>query len=240
MVDSKGGQLGSLLVEFVGFIGDLPLVAFNASFDMGFLQHAATKHGLVIDNLYSCAMVASRRAWPGLPSHSLSELAKTMNLSDENTHRALCDCDRTRIVFLAAASVLGKKIKWSKASAEQHVRQPQTGLAPRQWPAHVAQDAKPGGILFGEVVVFTGSLSISRRAAAYAAAVAGCRVDDGVTKHTTLLVVGDEDLRVLAGHEKSSKHRKAEQLIREGQAIRILSEADFRSIVLPQVSELGS
>ena len=53
-----------------------------------------------------------------------------------------------------------------------------------------------------------------------------------MTKDTTLLVVGDQDLRVLHGHEKSSKHRKAEMLIAQGQSIRILGESDFRRIVL--------
>ena len=66
------------------------------------------------------------------------------------------------------------------------------------------------------MLVFTGALSIPRHEAADAAAAAGCRVDDSVTKHTTLLVVGDQDLRVLNGHEKSSKHRKAEMLIAKG------------------------
>ena len=52
-----------------------------------------------------------------------------------------------------------------------------------------------------------------------------------VTKHTTMLVVGDQDLRRLAGHEKSSKHMKAEELIAKGQPIRILGESDFMRIV---------
>lgn len=50
-------------------------------------------------------------------------------------------------------------------------------------------------------------------------------------KTTTLLVVGDQDIQKLAGHEKSSKHRKAEQLIAEGQHIRILGESDFLRLV---------
>jgi len=36
---------------------------------------------------------------------------------------------------------------------------------------------------------------------------------------------------MLAGHEKSSKHIKAEQLISKGQPIRILGESDFMRIV---------
>ena len=44
-------------------------------------------------------------------------------------------------------------------------------------------------------------------------------------------VVGDQDIRHLAGHEKSNKHRKAEELIAKGQPIRILAERDFAAIV---------
>ena len=54
---------------------------------------------------------------------------------------------------------------------------------------------------------------------------------DSVTKHTTLLVVGDQDIRALNGHEKSSKHRKAEELMAKGLPIRILTESDFASMV---------
>jgi DNA polymerase-3 subunit epsilon len=52
-----------------------------------------------------------------------------------------------------------------------------------------------------------------------------------VTKKTTILVVGDQDVARLAGHEKSSKHRKAEQLVAEGQQIRIIRESDFKTLV---------
>src|SRR5450631_3648417 len=76
-----------------------------------------------------------------------------------------------------------------------------------------------------------GALSIPRHDAAIAAAASGCRVESGVTKLTTLLVVGDEDIRVLNGHETSFKHRKAESLIGKGQHIRILGESDFGRIV---------
>ena len=63
------------------------------------------------------------------------------------------------------------------------------------------------------------------------AAEAGCDVASSVTRKTTLLVVGDQDIRRLAGHKKSSKHRKAETLIQKGQPIRILGESDFFSLI---------
>jgi hypothetical protein len=50
---------------------------------------------------------------------------------------------------------------------------------------------------------------------------AGCRVDGGVTKLTTLLVVGDQDVRRLNGAKISAKHQKARDLIAK------VSEADL-------------
>ena len=63
------------------------------------------------------------------------------------------------------------------------------------------------------------------------AAKIGCQVESGVTKKTTILVVGNQDIKKLAGHEKSSKHRKAEGLILNGQPIRILGESDFKELI---------
>jgi DNA polymerase-3 subunit epsilon len=95
----------------------------------------------------------------------------------------------------------------------------------------IARHGNPDGELYGEVLVFTGALSMPRREAADLAAGTGCEVDASVTKRTTILVVGDQDVARLAGLEKSSKHRKAEELIREGHAIRIVRETDFRELV---------
>lgn len=87
------------------------------------------------------------------------------------------------------------------------------------------------GDLYGEVVVFTGTLDLPRSEASTLAASIGCQVEDSVTKHTTILVLGDQDSWKLGGYEKSSKHRKAEQLAAKGLPIRIILEADFKSLV---------
>ena len=121
----------------------------------------------------------------------------------------------------------------------------ETGIPVEQWLTRVEQPiglsnsdgdtikraANPEGPLLGEVLVFTGSLSLPRHVASEIASTAGCRVEESVTKRTTLLVVGDQDLRKLNGHDKSSKQRKAEELISQGQHLRILSESDFQRII---------
>jgi len=107
MIDADGQSLEKALKDFLDFIGDLPLVAFNAEFDMSFLRRAADMHSLQFKNQVSCALKMSRRAWPGRKSYRLGDLAKDGNLSNENTHRALGDSQRTLIVYVAAASTLG-------------------------------------------------------------------------------------------------------------------------------------
>jgi len=92
-------------------------------------------------------------------------------------------------------------------------------------------DGNPEGILYGENIVFTGTLFITRAEAGKIAADLGCNVTNSVTKKTTILVVGDQDDFRLAGYSKSSKHRKAEKLINNGINIRVLSEHDFKSII---------
>jgi DNA polymerase III epsilon subunit family exonuclease len=107
MVNNEGETLERAIKEFVTFIEDLPLVTFNAEFDMAFLQNAAKQNSLVIGNSTSCALKMARRAWPDRKSYKLKDLAKDGRLSDEGTHRALRDCKRALIVYTAAVSILG-------------------------------------------------------------------------------------------------------------------------------------
>jgi len=91
----------------------------------------------------------------------------------------------------------------------------------------IIHDGNPEGSLYGENLVFTGALSLPRKEAAVIAAKIGCNVLDSVTQKTTILVVGTQDSTKLAGYDKSSKHRKSEELIEKGNQLRILSEKDF-------------
>lgn len=95
----------------------------------------------------------------------------------------------------------------------------------------ISRDGNPEGDFYGSSLVFTGSLAIPRAKAADMASTIGFSVANSVTKKTNYLVVGDQDIQRLAGKEKSNKHQKAEQLIAQGQDIRILMESDFRKLV---------
>ena len=220
-LDSQGVELREALVRFVDFVAARPLFAHHSPFDQGFLSRAAKNCGLQFDNSFHDTLSLARNAWPGLGSYKLSALAAHVGATDVPSHRALSDVKATLAVLRAAGEV------FSDPGADDSSRAPKPKLeAPT-----VARVGHEQGRLSGEVVVFTGELSLAREQAAELAAQSGCAVGAGITKKTTMLVVGTQDLSLLAGQEKSSKHRKAEGLIANGQAIRILTESDFLALV---------
>jgi DNA polymerase-3 subunit epsilon len=141
-------------------------------------------------------------------------------------HDALEDAKASAQVVLAAIEVTGLDIEsWLK-----RVKQPidPTNISSG---SAIKRKGNPEGDLYGEVVVFTGALEIPRREAADLAASIGCSVATGVTKNTTMLIVGNQDISKLAGKEKSAKHLRAEHLISKGHEIRIIKESDFKELV---------
>lgn len=109
MVNQDGEPLETVIKDFAEFAENLPLVSFNADFDMGFLQRSAEQHGIVIRNRVSCALKMARRAWPGRESYRLCDLAKDGHLPLEGMHRALEDCRRTIFIYTLAARTLEAK-----------------------------------------------------------------------------------------------------------------------------------
>ena len=95
----------------------------------------------------------------------------------------------------------------------------------------ISKEGNPSGEFFGEILVFTGTLSQTRSEFAAIAAEYGFNVKNSVTKKTTYLIIGDQDESKLNGNIKSSKHRKAEDLLKRGHDIHILYEADFIQII---------
>ena len=177
-----------------------------------------------------------RRAWPEFSQsgYGLSNLAQHFGIR-YRAHDALEDARCAGLLLVKAIAESGVSLEEWLCLVEQPIHE--NGSPRSNWvkyPSSAKRSGNREGDLFGEILVFTGSLLISRQRAADMASTAGCRVDDGVTKHTSMLVVGDQDIRMLNGHKKSSKHLKAERLIARGQAIRILGESDFMHIVSPQ------
>jgi DNA polymerase-3 subunit epsilon len=177
------------------------------------------------------AMVA-RRAWPEFArkGYGLKNVCKKIGY-DFRHHDALEDAKAAGAVILEAIKITDLDL----AGWQKRVCQPINPSSSSVGSA-VSRDGNPEGLLFSEVVVFTGALEMPRNEASDLAASIGCSVTAGVTKKTTLLVVGDQDVMRLAGKEKSSKHLKAETLISKGQKIRIITESDFMELAVLEVT----
>ncbi len=169
----------------------------------------------------------ARRAWSDFAwgGYGLYNICRALSYEFKH-HDALEDAKAAGHILLIASKECNLDVEgWLK-----RVNQPidptkvSTGAA-------IKREGNPEGPLYGEVMVFTGALEIPRSEAADMAAKIGCQVGTGVTKKTTMLVVGDQDVSKLAGHDKSAKHRKAEALISKGVSIRILRETDFKEFV---------
>ena len=97
------------LTDFRNFVGVLPMIAYNLQFDKQFLDRSCEREGLSrFENEMGCALVLARSAWPQRKSYRLTDLASDGGLSTQDSHRALGDCQRTLIVYSAAASKLGR------------------------------------------------------------------------------------------------------------------------------------
>ena len=92
------------------FIGDTPLVAHNAAFDMKVLTATLGHYGIAPPRVgYFCSLALARRVWPDLRSHALGALGNIFGI-EYDAHNALADAEVCgRIVLLAAESVSQRK-----------------------------------------------------------------------------------------------------------------------------------
>ena len=196
----------------------------HTHFDRVAIRQAFDKYEIRYPNCtwLNSARVA-RRAWEDFAwkGYGLYNVCKYLGY-DFAHHDALEDAKAAGHILIAA-------LNQSRLDIDGWLKRVEQPIDPAR--QVVQREGNPEGPLYGEVLVFTGALDIPRREAADMGSKIGCQVASGVTKKTTLLVVGDQDIKRLSGHEKSSKHRKAENLISKGQSIRIIRETDFKELV---------
>ncbi|HEV8592454.1 MAG TPA: exonuclease domain-containing protein, partial [Pyrinomonadaceae bacterium] len=94
--------------DLLDFIGDSVLVAHNARFDMGFLNHEI---GMIyedykIANPSLCTVQLSRRLLPDIENHKLKTVANHYAVELINHHRASDDAHATAWIFVNLLSLL--------------------------------------------------------------------------------------------------------------------------------------
>ena len=89
-----------ILPKFMEFCEDCVLVAHNAEFDVNFIKENCRRQGIETDITYIDTLLLSRVQLPGHSKYTLDVVAKLLNVSLAQHHRAVADAECTANIFL--------------------------------------------------------------------------------------------------------------------------------------------
>lgn len=202
------------------------LIVSHTTFDRQAIEAACECYSLEMPPVrwLDCTTVV-RRTWEQFSKggFGLANMSEFLGVSFQH-HDAFEDARM-------CGEILNAAIIESDYTAEEWYIKAQQPLHPKR--NHTRKRTEPlevnrNGHLFGNILVFTGKLTIRREDAIRLASEAGCLVANRVIVGTTMLVIGNQ-----AQNHKTKKQLQAEAMIAEGYPVSILSESDFRRIILP-------
>lgn len=198
----------------------------HTSFDRVAFERAMEKYDL--EQLQVAWLDSSRIArltWKkyNQRGYGLGDIAYDLGIKF-NHHDALEDAKASAKIVIEAIHKTGMEIEDWIVDTKFSIKKE----SPKLQKIQGFQTENRNGNFSEDVVVFSGTFSLSRKKIIEIATDNGCEVGSNVTKKTSILVVGipiNHYTREL--YKKSSKHKKAEELLRKGNKIKILSENDF-------------
>ena len=107
VIESPG--IDVILPEFLSFVDGAVLVAHNAGFDVGFIEENCRKQGLEEELIYLDTVALARVLLPTLSKYKLNIVAKALNISLENHHRAVDDAKATAEIFVRFIQMLKER-----------------------------------------------------------------------------------------------------------------------------------
>ncbi len=91
--------IDAVLPKFLDFIGDAPVVAHNAAFDVSFIKAAAERLGKPFNPVVVDTLALSRLLMKDMKRHKLNTIAKKLKIKLDNHHRAVDDAQATASIF---------------------------------------------------------------------------------------------------------------------------------------------
>lgn len=214
-----------VLPEFLNFVGNQILVGHNISFDINFIHDNCINNNLnVIINDFVDTFWISQKVLNNMSSYSLKSVCKRFEIVNDNAHRALSDCKATYSCY----EKLKDYIKENNIDIYKSKIHKSEGKASAKDITTENTEFDETSLIYKKVFAFTGALDkMTRKEAMQNVVDKGGINGDGVTKKTNFLVLGNNDYCKAIKDGKSSKHKKAEQLILKGQELQIISENVF-------------
>ncbi len=98
-----------ILPRFMDFIGDCPVVAHNATFDVSFIRYNCEQLSLPFNNLVLDTLALSRLLLTAIKRHNLKAITKHLKITLNDHHRAVADAEATGRVFTKFIEMLKEK-----------------------------------------------------------------------------------------------------------------------------------
>src|SRR5450756_894328 len=229
------------MAQVLEVVGDRPVVAHNAAFDIGAIRQGCVYASVDWPELtYGCTLVLSRRIL-NLLSYRLPIVCADLGIPLLDHHHAGADANAAALIALELARRQHVNTLEELASSVDvrlgHLNiaawlgcvrissgsgSPGCGQTPYANP-----DADPDHPFYGQAIVFTRGLSLRREDAWAAAAAFGATPEQGVNKRTTMLVVGDGFTGNSVEEFHTGKALKAVRWQAKGHTIEVLTEGDF-------------
>lgn len=235
--------------EVMPYLQNKIVVAHNTSFDMYALRDAFDKYDMEYPTFdYFCTLRIARYIIKGCYSYSLDIVANHLGLEFGVHHKADSDSLGCALLLLKCLEIDGSELLELETKYGFH----RGSFAPNIFVAHL-QNKKhyksqwgynyksfiknledhpelndEGNYFYGKSVCFTGTTKYANRIKMLQMIknIGGIPMDS-VTKETDVLVVGQQDYRVVGADGMSNKQKKALKFLEKGQNIEILSEAEF-------------
>ncbi|MBQ8064028.1 MAG: 3'-5' exoribonuclease [Prevotella sp.] len=234
--------------EILPYLEEHLVVAHNTAFDMYVLRDTLEELHLPYPTFrHICSCRLAKGLFPGLYNYRLETVSETVGFHMDSHHRAGIDAQAAAVVFTAcvdkskAQSIaeLEERYTFNCGSFSDGQFLPQKAKYSGNSGRVSAKDIfgnpdliDEGNYFYGKVVCFTGTCSYGTRANMFqrVADIGGIPTDK-INGQTQVLVVGQQDYRVVGSDGMSNKQRKAIELCKKGQDIEILSEAEFLQMI---------
>ena len=224
-----------VLAEFATFVGDVPVVGHCVSFDINFLYDSFDRY---LDRPFSSGYIdtlrIARKLHPEMSHHRLADLVNHFGVTHNEVHRAMGDVEATAECFARL-----KNEAFEHHGSEERFQELFGSVRKRRRSVPEGHDSVHEGYRAGGshsvkaadiqgACVFTGKLEkFTRAEAMQIVADLGGINQDGVTKTTRYLILGNNDYCASIKDGKSNKQKKAEKWALKGSGIEILPETAF-------------
>jgi DNA polymerase III subunit epsilon len=235
--------------ELKPYLENNHLIAHNASFDFSALRYVLDSYEIQYPTLnYYCSMQISKKLFNGLLNYQLPTVCKHLQIGNLNHHEATSDaiaCANIMIKIceengITSFSDLTKKLEISSGELFPNSYYPFSCNFNRSTTPKQLFEATPKKCeydkehpFFEKRVAFTGALSKLARhdAKKIVENIGGITTPDTLSTKTNYLVIGTYDFTQFGEGFKSSKLKKAEDLIAKGKELEIISEIDFFKMI---------